>query len=484
MASSLVDTLTASGGAESAGFLNDIVAQLWPNICVAGAQMVKSTVEPILASTLPGPLANLKFVKLDLGQVPIRFSKVDVHKSATEGIKLDMDMEWESVCDVELDGARVPKIGIEKAHLKGRLSILLCPLTNIIPLIGAVQVSFINTPSLKLDFTDAANIADCFLIEKTVRNTILGIIEGMAVLPNRFLVKLDAKNDYFKTYQPHHGIVRLTIEKATGITAPKKKSGVSRLIAKVVKDVPDCYVKVKVGAEAEWRTSVQKNDHDPVWNETHDFLVADYEQGISVDIQDDDLVGDDDIGMGYTTIKEVLLNGGTHELALSHKGEATNARLTLHAQFHHFVPEASLLSAQNSAGSGQDTICGLATVLIASALGLQGQRDELNPSVHVTWGSNKFATAAQSYTPGTDIFNPCFDQAFRIPLTADMLADPAAMGNFKISLLNKAVESGCVEVPFQDVLSAPGLVKEENFDVGGGASVRARITLHGLQLAQ
>jgi len=65
-----------------------------------------------------------------------------------------------------------------------------------------------------------------------------------------------------------------------------------------------------------------------------------------------------------------------------------------------------------------------------------------------------------------------------------MLADPAAMGNFKISLLNKAVESGCAEVPFQDVLSAPGLVKEENFDVGGGASVRARITLHGLQLAQ
>jgi len=175
MASSLVDTLTASGGAESAGempcthgttgcsseagFLNDIVAQLWPNICVAGAQMVKSTVEPILASTLPGPLANLKFVKLDLGQVPIRFSKVDVHKSATEGIKLDMDMEWESVCDVELDGARVPKIvrhllllviyhrmleansskGIEKAHLKGRLSILLCPLTNIIPLVKTLN---------------------------------------------------------------------------------------------------------------------------------------------------------------------------------------------------------------------------------------------------------------------------------------------------------------------------------------------------------
>lgn len=484
MASSLVDTLTASGGAESAGFLNDIFAQLWPNICVAGARIAKDSVEPILASTLPGPLANLKFVKLDLGKVPFHFSNVDVHKTMTEGIKLDMDVSWESVCDIELDGARVPKIGIEGAHLKGRLTILLCPLTNVIPLIGAIQVSFINTPSLKLDFTDAADIADCFLIEKTVRNTILGIIESMAVLPNRFLVKLDNNNDYFRTYQPHHGIVRLTIEKATGITAPKKKSGVSRLLAKVVKDVPDCYVKVKVGAEAEWRTSVQKNDHDPVWNETHDFLVADYEQGISADIQDDDLAGDDDIGIGYTTIKEVLLNGGTHELSLTHKGDATDARLTVHAEFYNFVPEASVLSAQNSPNNGTDSICGLATILIASALGLQGQREELNPSVQVTWGDKKFVTAAKTYTPGTDIFNPSFDQAFRIPLTADMLANPAAMGDFRISLLNKGVETGAAEVGFQDVLGAEGLAREKSFDVGGGATVRARITLQGLQLAQ
>lgn len=99
------------------------------------------------------------------------------------------------------------------------MTILLCPLTNVIPLvrllklapnivvgftnsvqIGAAQVAFVNPPTLKLDFTDAANIADCFLIEKTVRNTILGIISGMAVLPNRFLVKMDNNVDYFKVF--------------------------------------------------------------------------------------------------------------------------------------------------------------------------------------------------------------------------------------------------------------------------------------------
>ncbi|KAF2864794.1 hypothetical protein BDV95DRAFT_508678 [Massariosphaeria phaeospora] len=477
MAASLVDTLTASGGAEPAGFLNDLVEQLWPNISVAGANIAKSVVEPILASTLPGPLSSLHFVKLDFGHVPIRLSNVDVHKTANQGIKLDLDVHWEGECDIELDGNNVPKIGIEKVHLKGRLSVLLSPLLNVIPLIGAAQVAFINPPDLKLDFTDAASFADFSLIKKAVKNTILSIISGMAVLPNRFLVKLDANNDYFNTYQPHLGVLRLTVGRASGIAGPKK-SGASRLLAKIVKDVPDCYVKVNIGAEEEWRTSVQKNKHDPEWNETHDFLVTDFEQNISVDVQDDDLGGDDDIGLGQTNIKEVLLNGGSHELSLTHNGDPTDGRLTIQAQFYHLAADAPL-SAQNSQGQGQ--ICGLATILIASALGLSGQPKELNPSVKVTFGDKEFATAAKSYTPGTDIFNPSFDQAFKIPLTYEMVSNPA---NFRISLMNKKDVSGSVEVPFQDVFGAPGMLIADNLDVGNGASVRASISLTGLQLAQ
>jgi Ca2+-dependent lipid-binding protein len=303
----------------------------------------------------------------------------------------------------------------------------------------------------------------------------------MAVLPNRFLVKLDANNDYFKTYQPSHGVLRLTIVKASGIEAPKKKSGASRLLAKLVKDVPDCYVKVNIGAGEEWRTSVQKNNHEPEWNETHDFLVSDFEQAIAVDIQDDDLAGDDDIGLGMTTIKEVLLNGGSHELTLTHQGDPTNARLSIRAEFHHFVADAELLSVQASQAQGTDQMCGLVTILIAGAYGLSGQRDELNPSIKVTWGDKTFQTAAKTYTPGTDIYSPSFDQAFSFALRPDMVANP---GNFRISLMNKTTESGSVEVAFDEVLGAPGLVKEGTFDIGSGASVRASISLHTVQLAE
>ncbi len=341
--------------------------------------------------------------------------------------------------------------------------------------IGAAQVAFINPPELKLNFTDAANFADWALVDKAIRKVILDIISSMAVLPNRYLVKLDSNNDYFKTYLPHLGALRITIEKATGISAPEK-TGAKRLFAKIVKDVPDCYCKVSVGAEKEWRTSTKKNDTDPEWNETHDFLVADYDQRILIDVQDDDLSGDDDIGIATTTVKHILLGGGSQELALTHKGESTDAKITLHARFYNFIDDAGVIVSTESENEGQ--IVGLATVLIASALGLQGQPDELNPSIQVTWGAHEFRTATKSYSAGTDIFNPSFDQAFRIPVTADLLADP---GNFKIALLNKNNETGSVEIPFEDVLQSPGLVREESFDVGYGATVRASISLRGLQ---
>lgn len=153
--------------------------------------------------------------------------------------------------------------------------------------IGAAQVAFVNPPELKLNFTGAADVADFSLIKASVRKVIMGVISSMAVLPNRYLVKLDGTTDFFKTYLPHLGVLRLTVTEGHNLALPKKNkdgsagspSKLSGLLAKVgIKDLPDCYCNVNVGAEGEWRTSTKKNAHDPEWNETHDFLVADHDQ--------------------------------------------------------------------------------------------------------------------------------------------------------------------------------------------------------------
>jgi len=72
--------------------------------------MIKDIVEPMFASMLPGPLATLHFVKIDLGRVPMRISKVDTHRIESQGIKLDMDVDWDGQCDIELNGKMMPKI--------------------------------------------------------------------------------------------------------------------------------------------------------------------------------------------------------------------------------------------------------------------------------------------------------------------------------------------------------------------------------------
>ena len=91
-------------------FLNEIVEQLWPNINVAGSQMIKEIAEPMFKTMLPGPLKTLHFTKIDLGTVPLKLNGFLVSKTTTEGIKLDMNVDWDGECDIKLDADMIPEL--------------------------------------------------------------------------------------------------------------------------------------------------------------------------------------------------------------------------------------------------------------------------------------------------------------------------------------------------------------------------------------
>lgn len=332
---------------------------------------------------------------------------------------------------------------------------------------------------LKLNFTGAADVADFSMIEGAVRKVILSIINSIAVLPNRFLVKLDANNDYFKTYHHPLGIVRVTVGKAWGF-AEESQTKTKKLLSKLTRASPDCFVKVDVGAEVSWKTTTKNNTTTPVWDETHDFVVTDFEQCITVDVQDQDVGSNDQVGFAVTTVHEILMAGGKQELDMIHKGEKTDGKVSLSCQYFQFAADGSSFSASDHKGDGQ--FCGLLTILVAGAFGIKGQREELNPSVVVTWGSkHRFQTIIKTDAPGTDINNPTFDQHFRVPITADMVGSGAE--NLRISCMNKAIELGGADVPFADLLKAPNMILEDKFDVGNGATVRASICLRGVKAA-
>lgn len=72
--------------------------------------MIEEIANPMFKTMLPGPLASLHFTKVDLGTVPMRISNVLATKTDTNGIKLDMNVDWDGQCDIELDANMIPSL--------------------------------------------------------------------------------------------------------------------------------------------------------------------------------------------------------------------------------------------------------------------------------------------------------------------------------------------------------------------------------------
>jgi Ca2+-dependent lipid-binding protein len=251
-------------------------------------------------------------------------------------------------------------------------------------------------------------------------------------------------------------------------------------LSKLTRASPDCYAEVEVGAEEAWKTTTKNNSTTPVWNETHDFIVTDFDQCITVTVQDHDVGSDDEVGMGVTTVRDILTAGGEQELGLVLKGEDTDGKVSIKGHFYHFEADNSSLSASDHKGDGR--LCGLISILIANATGIKGQREELNPSVVVTWGEgHRYQTAVKTDAPGTDINNPTFEQNFRIPVTTDLVGSSAS--SFRVSIFNKETEIGGTDVPFSALFDAPDMTLQDSFDIGDGAKVRASICLRGVKAA-
>lgn len=462
---SAVAASLASGGVESVGFLNDIVAQLWGHIAVAGSNLLKDILEPMF-DDIP-LLSSLRFTKIDLGTTPVTFDNIDVHRRAEGVIKLDVDVRWDSLCDIELKHA-LAAFGVEHVKLSGRMSVLLAPLVERLPLVTAVQVAFINPPELELDFTGLANLADFSLIDDSIRKLIDGIIASILVLPNRLLIKIDPANDFHQTVLEQLGTLRLTVVKGAGFVTPKG----------FIKDVPDVYLKTRMGASEIWKTSTIDNSITPEWNESKDFLLSDHDQRISIEALDDDLAGDDEIGKGSITVGQLLLAGGATDLPLFVDKADTGAKISLKCTIMKFVPD--LTSFEQPEYHGKDAICGLVTILVVGATGLPFSKEDASSYVKVTFGTFKFQTPMILNFPGVDCLNPPYDSQFRVPLNSELTAAPS---DFCFTLMNKSKKLGTVTVPWADAIQAEGYNLKGTYKLDNGVAISLGIRTRGVHVA-
>jgi len=464
----------ASGGTESLGWLNDLLAEMWPSTAIAAEKIIRDTVEPMFAELLPGPLKTLKFTKLDLGDAPFTFSNVDVHSRRAGFLRLNLDMAWDGDADIELKADHVPALGVRKVTLKGRLSVVLGPLVDRLPVVAAAKVAFINPPALDLDFTGLADVADWSIVDEAVRKIIDDVLKGMLVLPQQMLVKLDAETSIAEAHQEPLGVCRLTPVRAGEFKVQNKKSYLR------VKDVPDVYLQISLGAHPLWRTKTVKNTTTPEFNESRDFLLSDHDQLVTIVAWDDDVTDDDYLGTGTVTVGQLLSSPDrTVEVALNRVQKDGG---------DHFVDGCAvvlrcdvfpLVSDATSLAQGRN-LAGLLTVLVANAYDVPGAREDAASCVTVAFGTRDFCTAVVYDMPGVmDGTNPVFDAPFLVPLGAEdkesVMDTPLVL-----ALVNGKEEIGRVVLEYSQLLEAPDLTIERKVEVGQGASIKFSVSLRGV----
>lgn len=340
------------------------------------------------------------------------------------------------------------------------------------PQISAAQVAFINPPFLQFKYTDVAAVANIGFIDRMIIKVVQSIMGGMAVLPNRFLVKLDSNADWFKTYQFPLGVLNITVDSGANLGESKKGKN---FLKKLMHDEVDCYADASLGAET-FRTKTIDNNRNPQWNETHGFLLSDHDQVVSVEVSNKDTATSDDaLGKASVTVKDLLLSNGVVELPLALNDQPTDGRVRIRGQYMEFVADPASLSSQAEGTHG------ILSVLVASVHNIRGDRAALKPSVKVVWGNSNFRTAIKSDSPGADVQNPSYDVAYTVPLTASVTVSGAAP--VRLSLMDGETEVGAVDVPLEQVLGAPDMFLAQDFQLQNGAVIRAAVVIRGTKAA-
>ena len=422
----------------------------------------------------------------DLGKVPIKLDNVVVHKLADDAssVQFDLDVVWDGECDIQMRSDYGLQFGVKSVKLSGRMSFLLCPLTEVLPVVSAIQYSFINVPDLELDFTGLAQVADFTIIDKTIRAMILDILSGMMVLPNRMLYKMDYGNDYLKTYRPPLGIVHVTAVRGRGFVV---EEGI------LANDVPDVYLLTQFGSSpTPWRTKTVWDNLNPVWNESAHFVLSDYDQVVRVHAWDEDkspLDPDDDLGEAEMTVGDMLVAGGAAEMELLIDDEMSGAQVTLACEVLPLTT-TDISSFDNPLCNGPHKLCGCLTILVTKAYDIPLKVEKASTFVKVSFAKQEFFTSVVSDYPGVDPLNPVYDASFMVPLTTDIVKGSSNVaGIIEISLMNCIDTSdtvlGTTTIELSDLAEFPGNKMLQKRKIGrGGASIEFQVTLYGIDMSK
>lgn len=237
---------------------NEALTILWPHISKYVEKVLREDVQPLMQESMPEVLSGIRFTanKCHLGKTPARFDRVTAVKVerapaghdplnssvGRESLRLVADVSLVGDCEIELEvpwlgsgslgtfissvAAAETHLGVSDIRLSGTLVVELCHLLDDLPLIGGIQVYFVNPPSLDLKLTGALGLLqNVAAFKKKLMDAVLKQLTSVLVLPKRIASPLSDEVDIFRLSTPMPvGMMRIQVEAAHFLSSAKARS--------------------------------------------------------------------------------------------------------------------------------------------------------------------------------------------------------------------------------------------------------------------
>lgn len=289
---------------ERCEWLNRILKQVWPNANFFAKNLIKESIEPNIQQALAGyKLNGFKFDRMILGTIPPRIGGVKVYDKnvSRNEIIMDLDLFYAGDCDINfsLSGLRG---GIKDFQIHGTVRVIMKPLISQMPLVGGLQIFFLNNPNIDFNLVGVVDLLDMPGLSDILRKIIIEQVAAIMVLPNKLPIILNDGVPALSLKMPEpEGVLRIHVVEA--------KDLMKKDISVLGKGKSDPYAIVSVGAQ-QFRTQTIDNTVNPKWDYWCEaFIHAESGQQMQIVLNDKDAGEDELLGRATVEISSVTKNG-------------------------------------------------------------------------------------------------------------------------------------------------------------------------------
>ncbi|XP_030027056.2 extended synaptotagmin-1 isoform X3 [Manduca sexta] len=365
---------------ERAEWLNRILLQVWPNVNHFAKNLLKESIEPAVAESLANfKLNGFKFERMILGTIAPRVGGVKVYDKnlSRNEIIMDIDLFYAGDCDISFVLQRI-RGGIKDLQIHGMVRVVMKPLITKMPLVGGLQVFFLNNPSIDFNLVGAADILDMPGFSDILRRCIVEQVARMMVLPNKLPIKLSDEIPTVDLRMPEpEGVLRIHLVQAQNLM----KKDVSML----GKGKSDPYAIITVGAQ-QWKTKHIDNNVNPRWDYWCESMLRSSATTAVIKIYDWDRAGrDEKLGRCSLDISQVVRFGrlDTWQTLQQAKHGKVHLRLSWH-RLSSDVTELSRALTETLLIKSGDLSSAVLSVYIDSCKKLPNARSQARPDPYLT----------------------------------------------------------------------------------------------------